>query len=62
MMKAQRQILSNKEHSEMETKQKIREIVEKLPNEVLDDFQQIEKSIQERIRFSQNLSNTLTED
>jgi len=46
----------------METKQKIREIVEKLPNEVLDDFQQIEKSIQERIRFSRNLNNTLTED
>jgi len=46
----------------METKQKIREIVEKLPNEVLDDFQQIEKSTQERIRFSRNLNNTLTED
>jgi len=46
----------------METKQKIREIVEKLPNKVLDDLRQIEKSIQERIHFSQNLSNTLTED
>ncbi len=50
----------------MEPKTEIVQIVNKLPNEVLGELlqylRQVEKTTQEKIRFSLNLNTILTED
>jgi flagellar motor switch protein FliG len=59
-------LLSTKDNNEMETKQEIVEIVNKLPNEVLSEvlqyLRQFEKTSQTKIRLSSNLNTILTED
>lgn len=50
----------------METKQEIVQIVNKLPNEVLEELlqylRQVEKTTTEKMRLSLNLNTILTED
>lgn len=50
----------------METKQEIVQIVNKLPNEILEEvllyLRQVEKTTTEKMRLSLNLNTILTED
>ncbi len=59
-------MLSTKNTDAMETKQEIVEIVNKLPNDVLDEvlqyLRQFEKASQTKMRLSSNLKTILTED